>query len=148
MNWGTKIIIVMSVFVAGILFMVITAMRQTDMQLVAPDYYEQEIAYQSTIDKVNNYSHLPNKPSLIDNQQQHQLKLDCSMLNEYQKIKGKIAFFRPSNSKLDFNTKISLDENGIQWIDKAHLASGKWTVKLDWELNEKGYYHEQTLFIQ
>ena len=48
MNWGYKILLVYAVFIAGILFLVYKASSQK-MDLVTPDYYEQELKYQSQI---------------------------------------------------------------------------------------------------
>lgn len=148
MNWGTKIIIVMSVFVAGIFYMVFTCMRQTDIQLVAPDYYEQEIAYQGTIDKENNYRGLTSKPKVVDDLESGKMKFDFSTLPDYQSITGKIKFFRPSESKKDFIVDIELGEDGIQWLEKNAISPGKWIIKLDWQDGSKQYYNEQTMFIQ
>lgn len=148
MNWGTKIIIVMSVFVAGIFYMVFTCMRQTDIQLVAPDYYEQEIAYQGVIDKENNYRALEKKPLYKDDVASGDFVVDFSMLPDYTSITGKIKFFRPSESKKDFYVEIEPDANGIQKVDKENLTPGKWIIKLDWDDGSKQYYNEQTMFIQ
>lgn len=148
MNWGTKIIIVMSVFVAGIFYMVFTCMRQTDIQLVAPDYYEQEIAYQGVIDKENNYRALTNKPALKDDLASGKFKIDFSSISDYKNMTGQIKFFRPSEAKKDFMVDLQLGDDGIQWLDKENLSPGKWIVKLEWEDGSKQYYNEQTMFIQ
>ena len=49
-NWGYKIVLVYSVFVAGILYLVVQSSRQ-QMDLVTDDYYAQEIRYQEKIDQ-------------------------------------------------------------------------------------------------
>ncbi len=148
MNWGTRILLVLTVFIIGMGYMVYVCMKQTDIQLVAKDYYEQEIAYQGTIDKENNYRALAKKPSMVDNVEQNKLMVDFSVLENYKTISGKIYFFRPSQSKLDFNTDVTPGEDGIQWIEKDNIASGKWLVKLDWSDGNKEYFNEQTVYIQ
>lgn len=148
MNWGTRILFVLTVFIIGMGYMVYICMKQTDIQLVAKDYYEQEIAYQGTIDKENNYRALVKKPSLVDNIEQNKLMVDFSVLENYKTISGKIYFFRPSQSKLDFNTEVTPGEDGIQWIEKDKIATGKWLVKLDWSDGNKEYFNEQAVYIQ
>ena len=91
MNWGTKIIVALSAFIVGIGFMVYICMKQTDIQLVATDYYEQEIAYQGTIDKENNFKALEKKPRFEDNLVENKVKLDFSVLTNHQEISGKIS---------------------------------------------------------
>ena len=53
MNWGWKIAIGYSIFVAGILSLVVVAYRQTN-DLVSADYYAQEIQFQQRIDARGN----------------------------------------------------------------------------------------------
>ncbi|MCB9190933.1 MAG: FixH family protein [Flavobacteriales bacterium] len=53
MGWGTRITLFYGSFVAFMLFMVVMAVQQ-DFDLVADNYYEQEIAYQDRIDQMNN----------------------------------------------------------------------------------------------
>jgi hypothetical protein len=148
MNWGNKIILVLVVFIGGMTYMTYTCMKQTDIQLVANDYYEQEIAYQGIINKENNYKALVQKPKLADNLQENKIMVDFSTLENYGQISGKIFFFRPSQSKLDFNTEIQPGTDGVQWIEKNKLTKGKWLVRLDWKDANKEYYNEQTLYVQ
>jgi hypothetical protein len=148
MNWGNRIIMVLVVFIGGMTYMTYTCMKQTDIQLVANDYYEQEIAYQGIINKENNYKALAQKPQLADNLQENKIMVDFSTLENFAAISGKIFFFRPSQSKLDFNVEIEPGKDGIQWIEKEQLNKGKWLVRLDWEDGQKAYYNEQTLYVQ
>ena len=53
MNWGNRIILVFVCFIAFILSMVTRAFQQ-DFDLVAEDYYAQELNYQKK--KVNYYN--------------------------------------------------------------------------------------------
>ena len=51
MNWGNKIMLSFSVFVAIIITMVVVSMKQ-DVFLVSEDYYDKEVKYQNQIDKM------------------------------------------------------------------------------------------------
>jgi hypothetical protein len=53
MNWGLRIVLVYIGFVAMILTLVFKA-RSEKIELVAPDYYEQEIVYQNRIEALQN----------------------------------------------------------------------------------------------
>ena len=50
MSWGKKIMFVYIVFVAGILFLVYKSSSQK-VDLVTPDYYKKELAFQHTIEE-------------------------------------------------------------------------------------------------
>lgn len=142
MNWGVKIAIGLSLFVGMIIYMVVTCMRQPDIHLVANDYYEQEIAYQTTIDKMNNLQELGVKPTLEN--MNGGLIADFSTLPEFESIKGEIKFFRPSDPKLDFIKEIKLTQEGKQYID---VSKGKWIIKLNWSNEGKAYYMEQNMIL-
>jgi hypothetical protein len=148
MNWGNKIIVVLTLFVGGIGYMVYICMKQKDMELVSRDYYEQEIAYQEVIDKQANYHSLAQKPRIKQDITHGTVLIDFSTLEDYKDVKGRIRFFRPSKSALDFQTDIQLDENGCQQISTEVATQGKWIVKLEWSDDIRSYYSEQVLWIQ
>ncbi len=147
MNWGTKITIVLGLFISGMTYMVYVCMKQTDIQLVATDYYEQEVNYQAVIDKKNNYDALIQKPHLVFDPTLGNYILDFSKTEEFKSVQGSIVFFRPSHSTDDKKLVIELNEKGVQYIDKSQFSSGKWIVKLDWTNLGKEYFNEQTVWI-
>ena len=53
MNWGKGIFIFYSLFVVAILSVVYFAFTQ-EVNLVSEDYYQQEIAYESQIERIKN----------------------------------------------------------------------------------------------
>ena len=61
MNWGHKITISFVLFVALIASMVVICVRQ-DIFLVAPDYYKQEIEFDTQRTKIGNFQKLSSKP--------------------------------------------------------------------------------------
>lgn len=54
-NWGTGLAITLGIFAFGMGFTVYQA-TQSEHDLVTRDYYQQELAYQSTIDGKTKYS--------------------------------------------------------------------------------------------
>ena len=64
MNWGWKIALGYGCFVAFILFMVYSA-NQVDFQLVTPDYYSAEIAFQDQIDKLRSAQESGNDVEIV-----------------------------------------------------------------------------------
>ncbi|MFP4091579.1 MAG: FixH family protein [Cyclobacteriaceae bacterium] len=143
MNWGHKIAIVFIAFVGLMVFMVIKSF-QVNVDLVAEDYYKQEIEFQQQIDKTNNASELAERLSF--KQENQQLIIQFPALFE-QGVHGEISFFRPSDKRFDVNTKITLDENHRQSISTTDLAKGYYKIKLDWKNGSKAYYHEESVFI-
>jgi len=146
MNWGTRIVLVLGLFVTGIGYMVYVCVKQKDIQLVASDYYEQEIAYQHIIDEKANYNQLINKPSV--EQKENLLVLDMSKMNDYKNITGSLYFFRPSQSGMDITKQVTPDAEGKQVIDTEEMNKGKWILKMNLDDGSKKYYNESVIFIQ
>ena len=64
MNWGNKIAISFIIFIGIIVTMVVISMKQ-DISLVSTDYYEQEIAYQDQIDRMERTRGLEKQPEIL-----------------------------------------------------------------------------------
>lgn len=144
MNWGHKITLVFIAFVGLMAYMVYQSF-QVNIDLVAEDYYQQELEYQQTIDKMKNTQQLGQPISF--KQENQQLIVQFPDLFE-QQLDGEINLFRPSDARFDVNTKITLDQNHRQSISTAELAKGYYKVKLDWKDGKKAYYHEESIYIR
>lgn len=146
MNWGKGIVIAFVLFATVIGSMVVISMKQ-EVNLVAPDYYKQEIAYQDQINRKENFNALNNKPILKKETGGVLLiKFPKELSNTF--VSGDILFFRPSTSKLDRKVAFRLNEDGQQQISIGHLQKGVWKVKISWKgSDEKEYYNESILHI-
>ncbi|MFT7160631.1 MAG: nitrogen fixation protein FixH [Bacteroidia bacterium] len=138
MNWGNKVVLAFGVFMAIIITMVVVSMRQS-IFLVAPDYYDQEIKYQSQIDKMQATSDSNASIKIVNNQDK--IELEFSVIPE----KGEILFFRPSDATLDFTVAV-LNEK-VQSISKSKFSKGFWKMKISWRANGKEFYTEKTVII-
>ena len=65
MNWGYKIAALYLSFVAFMGFMVYMCVQQKDINLVSPNYYQNEIVYQKIIDQKNNALKLSSAVKII-----------------------------------------------------------------------------------
>ncbi|MCV9386259.1 FixH family protein [Reichenbachiella ulvae] len=142
MNWGHKITIVFILFALFVATLVTICVRQ-DFFLVAPDYYEEELAYQDQIDKMNNFQQLEIKPELnkIDG------KVILSFPDNVALVEGEIHFFRPSHGDFDQKFSIELDSNGQQTFSQDQFLSGLWKAKLSWKDSNKSYFNESTIIL-
>ncbi len=138
MNWGNRIVVVFSLFVLLIITLVTISFNQ-EVNLVAENYYEEEIAYQGHMAKVKNAQEW--EPAITIEQQKDNLHLYFEGAG---KVKGKVVFFRPSDSRMDF--EITLTENNLVPIEK--FKDGLWQVDMSWEKDGKFYHKEERVFIQ
>jgi nitrogen fixation protein FixH len=146
MNWGVKIIISFAVF--GILMgVLITISFNQEINLVAEDYYKQEIEYEGQMEKIRNSASLSQRPELNYNSEKKILDLIFPIELAGNFIEGEIHFFRPSDYKMDRKVKVVLDEGGRQAFDLSGLEKGLWEAKFTWVSDSEAYYEEKTIVI-
>ena len=138
MNWGNKIMLSFSVFVAIIITMVVVSMKQ-DVFLVSEDYYDKEVKYQTQIDKMQLTS--DEKAIVVISKNTDHVQFDFSDVPE----KGEILFFRPSDATKDF--KVAVMKEKRQSLSKTNLEKGYWKMKISWSANGKDYYTEKSVVI-
>ncbi|MFY0628526.1 MAG: FixH family protein [Reichenbachiella sp.] len=144
MNWGNSIILTFFIFAAIIITMVTISMRQ-DVNLVEKNYYEEEIAYQDQIDRINNFNELKEKPSIRKKGKQLVVTFPEVLISSISK--GQIQLYRPSTSKLDRRIKIALTDQGNQTISLQGMEKGLWKVKLRWNSTKKEYFNSQSIVL-
>ena len=139
MNWGWKLTIVMGLFMVGVLAVVIYTMT-LDVNLVADDYYQQELAYEEQITRMKNTESLADKPSMEKSKDGKLLIL--SFPDELNPGEGEIVLYRPSDFNKDRRFKLALDDSKQQGFVAETLQQGLWRAKLTWEAGNKSYYQE------
>lgn len=139
MNWGTRIAISYGAFVVFMVGLVVLAFQQ-DFDLVAEDYYEQEIAYQDRIDQM--------KSAKADGQKVEIVKTDTGYDLTFNSASNdvKIHFFRPSDDTKDILVEEASVASVVS-IPSNQLITGKYLVKVEWKVGEEVYFQEQTLFV-
>jgi hypothetical protein len=139
MNWGTRIAIGYGVFVVFILSLVVMAFQQ-DFDLVADNYYEQEIAYQGRIDQMTNAKNDGQSVDIIKSEANVQLAFSNAAKDV------KVHIFRPSDDTKDIVMEEASVDSYIT-VPTDQFIPGKYLVKVEWKVNEQTYYQEQTLFM-
>ncbi len=143
MNWGTKILIVYLVFVAGIVFMVFkSSMQKTD--LVTTDYYAKELKYQDKIDEMK-------RVSALSAEVKYEIKADEVVIEfpkdfEGRKITGEAVLYCPSDENKDIKQSFSLQDELLKMKIPA-VKSGLYQLQLTWQDGGVSYYFEKKIFI-
>ncbi|WP_296383013.1 FixH family protein [Winogradskyella sp.] len=140
-NWGTAIVIAFVCFIAFIMYFVIS--MSTDKKyghdLVVEDYYQQELKFQTDIDKEANSKSLDSNISWTKTNNGIQINFPKNL--DLKQIKGTVFLYRPSNKHLDFEIPISLSNHTLLIPDKR-LLGGRWNIKVDWEYNNNAYLYK------
>ena len=138
LNWGHKIIIAFGFFFL-LMGTLIYKSINTDFQLVAPNYYEQEIAYQQRIDAINRAENLDFDFSLdIDG--------NLDLISNEITQKGILYFYCPFDKSADFQVELDL-ENNTQKINLDGVKKGKWEVEIVFEKANLFYIIKKVIVI-
>ena len=145
LSWGIKITVLYAGFVILIVTMVSLTMREK-VDLVAKDYYEQELSYQ---DKIN----VINRTKTLSEPVTWQVKPD-SLVMQFPKqftgrqIQGSIYFFRPSDASMDITVPLAADTSNIRSIATTALNKGVYKMQVSWEVDKQTYYNEGIIHIR
>jgi len=144
-NWGTGIVIAFVIFMVGTLSTAVYLMNQ-DVNLVADDYYDQEINYQQHIDRMERTSQLEEKQIIYFDGSTVKIIIPKVLVKK--ELSGEIYFYRPSDSNSDIKITFIPDTSGIQVIPVERLEKGYWRIKVSWLSNGKEYFSEDRILIQ
>lgn len=136
MNWGKSIALFYGLFVVALLAVVAFSFTQ-DVNLVADDYYKQELAYEDQINRIRNTDSLDEKPTMVLKGNYVELAFPENL-----EPKGYVLFFRPSDAKKDRKIAIGLGADKRQQIDFSTEEKGLWKARLTWTQGSKEYYQE------
>ena len=142
MNWGKGITIALVAFIGFIVFLGVTLMSK-NVDLVAEDYYQQELKVQGNIEKKQNANALEQKVKISKSVEGITIEFPSDF--DFQAIKGKVSLYRPSNQKLDFEIPISLSTSHLL-IPKSNLVGGLWDITIEWEYNEVDYLNKESVY--
>lgn len=146
MSWGWKIVLLYSAFVIMTLSMVVYFMGQK-VDLVAVDYYKQEIEYQNQIDKISNAKALKEPIGYEYVMKNRTIKLSFPQTHLNQDLKGKISFYRPANADEDRAFDIRPGASGEQIISVSALNKGLWKIKIYWSMGGKEFFDEKVVTL-
>lgn len=143
-NWGTGLAITLGIFAFGMGFTVYQA-TQSEHDLVTRDYYQQELAYQSTIDGKKNAATLKEACQLRVEDQKLLLEFPASL--EGEKGDLEMIMYYPTAADQDFNIEEKNWTIGRLEIPGDKLSGGKWIAKVKLNVGDKSYYFEPEILI-
>lgn len=144
-SWGVGISISIIVFMLLSFWLIYFSFNQ-DVNLVRDDYYEAEIQYDETMEKVNRTNRLTDnlKISSVNNSIELQFPKNFNNKN----ISGNIFLFRPSERNKDLTIPIKIDSNYFQSISTNNLIPGMWKIKVDWNIDTLAYQNNEIIMVQ
>ena len=144
MNWGNKLLITFVVFGGGMFYLVYRSVT-TNFELVDKDYYKNELRYQDVIDGVKRANALSDVVKLTPTVKGLELQLPAEMKD--QKVAGTVHFYCAYDALKDRKFELNTDATGLQVLNAKLIASGNYTVKINWNAGGEEYYTEKSISL-
>jgi len=135
-----------ALLVAAMIFFVFWSLRQR-VDLVAPDYYAQELRHQERINAIARAKREGLTPTIQYARELQQLTLQFPESGNWLSATGTVTLYRPSDASLDQVIPFAPDSAGAQVIPRA-LLPGLWRIKISWQQEAKSYFAEDALMVR
>ena len=144
-NWGTAVVIAFGLFITFILYFVFKVQSDSkyDNELVTEDYYKKEQQVQGDIEKQQIANKLEHK--VVVKKSAEGITVEFPSNFDFNKINGKVSFYRPSSQKLDFEIPISLSSSNLL-IPNSNLVGGLWDISIDWKYENVNYLNKESIY--
>lgn len=139
MNWGTKLVIGMGLFMAFIITLVVFMMRSDSDDLVDKDYYQKGIEYDKEYARKNQVQQDQAAPEISVG--------DSLKITFKHPAIGSIRFLHPSNNKNDRTLSMETNKNNEFVLPLNETSKGHWKLILEWKSGEKDYLFEKNILI-
>ena len=145
LHWGSGLLVAFALFAAGVLTMVVISMNR-DVDLVADDYYQQELKHEQHITSAKRSEALGDSVQCGVTDDAFHLSLPPHFNSD--STTGSLMFYRPADRKRDFIVPLLLTSGNKQSVPVGTLEKGLWRVKVRWSYRHEEYYREEAIIIQ
>jgi len=127
-NWGTGILIFLTMFLMAAAAFIIFAMRQ-DVNLVHKDYYEKGVDYTEQMNVINRSQPYSDKIKVEQDENGLLISIDSALAATIDS--GKVLMYRPSGSNQDLEFLLEKPIGNI-FISSEKLIGGRYILKTQW----------------
>lgn len=145
--WPAGLIAAFALFIGGTVALIAIAASQRS-DLVTPDYYEQELRYQTRLDALNRTAPFAGHISVETDARSEQLRLRLPRELTGPDTAGRIELYRPSAARLDCAMPLAPNADGTQIVNVAALEPGLWKVRLLWRTGGQDYFAERNVVLK
>ena len=125
-------------------FIVWAARQRQD--LVAANYYENEIRYQQQLDRMNRSQSFDAEAVVTYDPAQRRIVIALPAAQSLGAT-GSIHLYRPSDARLDRDVPLAVNVEGVQHLAAGELRAGCWKVRVQWSSGGKDFFVERVVLI-
>jgi len=144
--WPWAIILTFILFISGTVSLVVMACAQR-VDLVRPDYYEEELRFQGHIDSLKRTQQLGGQAQVLYEPARERLTITLPQEHARHRVTGKVELYRPSAAGMDRQVPLQPGPDGVQDVSTAGLPPGLWKVRVTWTVENQDYFVEQKLVL-
>lgn len=143
MHWGYRIMLIIGLFLAMLLYFVYIASQQTN-ELMDSNYYKEEIEFQQKIDASNRLNQIYSKPLISREQGDVVIRIPSALA---QRLKdGKAELIHYNLHEADLHLIFIPDSSGTQIFPSALFKTkGQYKCRIQWRDDSGKYYREEDL---
>ena len=143
-SWGLGITFTMIAFAMMMATFMYRAYHAQE-ELVAENYYEQEIRYQQQIDKLDNVSRLGSslKMDVIGDD----LVISFPEELKGEPISGELYLQRPSDARADARIPFNIGGDNSLHVPVADRLKGVYKVQIEWRAGGKNYLTNERIYV-
>jgi hypothetical protein len=145
--WPLALVTAFVLFIGGTLALIAIAASQRS-DLVTPDYYEQELRYQTRLDALQRAAPFAERITVTPDAAGRSLRVSVPQELIGPDTVGRIELYRPSAAALDRAHPLALDAAGGQTLDVSALDPGLWKLRLHWSTAGRDYFVERNVVLK
>lgn len=144
--WPFALIAFFAVFIGWLGTFAVIAVRNS-MDLIRPDYYEQEVRYQEQIDRENRTARLSDAVQISYDAAAGNVALQLPAAQAAKSPAGTVRFYRPSDASLDREIPLAVNAAGHQVVDTTQLRRGNWKLRVTWRVEGEEFFSDQSIVL-
>ncbi len=144
--WPYGIIAVFAVFIPATAGLIIVACSHKE-ELVSANYYEQEIKFQSQMDRLARARQLGPGAAVAYDAAAQCLNISLPPDHIRRQATGRIELYRASAAGMDRQVKLQPDAAGRQTLDTRAIPAGPWTVRVSWAVGTENFLIEEKIVL-
>ncbi|MCC6235708.1 MAG: FixH family protein [Verrucomicrobiales bacterium] len=145
--WPYGILAAFVVFVGGLVTLVTTAQRHGRSELVAPDYYDQEIRYQTRMNAERRTAAIQGDIRVDYDASTQTVAVGLPRQHGEAGVEGMVEFYRPSGAAQDRALPLRVQRDGTQIVEARGLTPGPWDIRLRWQSGTEEFATSRRILV-
>lgn len=144
--WPVGLAVFFALFVSSVMAFIAFALSQR-MDLVRPDYYEDEIRYQVQLNRVRRTHQLGASAAMAPDPASRRVRVRVPAAHVASGLQGTVTLYRPSDARADRTLSLEPSAAGEQEVSLAGLGPGLWRVRARWQAGGLEYHLEDSVVL-